>query len=183
MASAAYTSPSSGEEVQTCASASAQLSQSPYSPRHFPARPRPTSRAGTMAPRGVSRQTRSATRYAISSNKEPPMRTPALLFAAALSVAPTVAFAQATTQSRTGLGNGDHPTTPTDSTPAGSENATTGPQSRPAYPSGSTTPNPGAAQVQTMPTPATGPTGVAPASPGAATATQEGAAAPSPGGK
>ncbi len=87
----------------------------------------------------------------------PVMRHAVLLLAAAFSLTPVVAFAQLNsgapsvmsgpTQSRDGLGNGAHPLTPTNSLPAGSENATTGPQSRPAYPSGSTTPNPGAAFV------------------------------------
>lgn len=108
------------------------------------------------------------------------MRTPALVLTAALLFAPAFGFAQpATTQGRSGLGNGEHPTNPANSLPAGSENATTGPQSRPAYPSGSTTPNPGAAQVQTTPVPATGPaaapTGDHPTTPGAAAATTEGA--------
>lgn len=80
-----------------------------------------------------------------------------ILFAAALLVPPGFAHAQAgPTQSRDGLGNAAHPATPSNSLPAGSLNANTEPQSQPAYPSGSSTPNPGAAFVGTRPEPATG---------------------------
>jgi len=86
------------------------------------------------------------------------MRHAASLLAISLVAVPATAFAQgAPTQSRDGLGTGAHPTSPASSSPAGSENATTGPQSRPAYPSGSTTRNPGAAFVRNQPKPATGP--------------------------
>ena len=89
------------------------------------------------------------------------MRRAATLLALGVVAVPAAAFAQAgPTQSRDGLGNGGHgkpAVSPPRSAPAGSENATSGPQSRPAYPSGSTTPNPGAAFVGNRPTPATGP--------------------------
>jgi len=86
------------------------------------------------------------------------MRHAVMLLAVGLVAAPAVAFAQgAATQLRDGLGTGAHPTSPAKSSPAGSENATTGPQSRPAYPSASTTRNPGAAFVRNQPKPATGP--------------------------
>lgn len=89
------------------------------------------------------------------------MRHAASLLALSLVALPAMAFAQGgATQSRDGLGNGGHMqpgASPPNSTPAGSENATTGPQNRPAYPSGSTTRNPGAAFVRTKPKPATGP--------------------------
>lgn len=89
------------------------------------------------------------------------MRRAAMLLAFGVAAVPAVAFAQAgATQSRDGLGNGGHErpaVSPPRSSPAGSENATTGPQSRPAYPSGSTTRNPGAAFVGAQPKPATGP--------------------------
>ncbi len=89
------------------------------------------------------------------------MRHVASLLAISLVAVPAAAFAQAgVTQSRDGLGNGGHEKpgiSPPRSAPAGSENATTGPQSRPAYPSGSTTRNPGAAFVRNQPKPATGP--------------------------
>ena len=89
------------------------------------------------------------------------MRHAALLLAVSLFAVPAAALAQSgVTQSRDGLGNGGHEKpaiSPPQSAPAGSENATTGPQSRPAYPSGSTTPNPGAAFVRNQPKPATGP--------------------------
>ena len=93
------------------------------------------------------------------------MRVLDILFAAALLAAPLGAQAQsggAPTQSRDGLGGAAHPNSPTNSSPAGSENADTGPQSRPAYPSGSDTPNPGAAFVRNGPKPATGPLGSEP---------------------
>ena len=75
-----------------------------------------------------------------------------------LIAAPLAAFAQLPSgvQSRDGLGDAGQPTNPANSSPAGSNDAATGPQSRPAYPSGSTTPNPGAAFVRTQPKPATG---------------------------
>ena len=89
------------------------------------------------------------------------MRHASLLLVMALSAVPVSAFAQSgPTQSRDGLGTGGHDkpaVSPPNSAPAGSENATTGQQSRPAYPSGSTTPNPGAAFVGNTPKPATGP--------------------------
>lgn len=95
------------------------------------------------------------------------MRHAVLSLAVTLFLTPVVALAQLNgntpstmagpTQSRDGLGNGGHPLTPTNSLPAGSENATTGPQSRPAYPSGSSTPNPGAAFVGSQQKPDTPP--------------------------
>ena len=88
------------------------------------------------------------------------MRLDAVLLALFLFAVPVAAVAQAQgapTQTKDGLGTGGHPTAPTNSMPAGAENATTGPQSRPAYPSGSTTSNPGAAFVAQQPKPATGP--------------------------
>lgn len=85
------------------------------------------------------------------------MRSAAILIATALVSMPLTAGAQSgTTQSRDGLGTGSHPTSPTNASPAGNENATSGPQSRPAYPSGSDTPNPGAAFVRNQPVPSTG---------------------------
>lgn len=78
------------------------------------------------------------------------------MLVAALVATPMAAMAQGPTQSRDGLGNAGHLGQPTNSMPAGAENATTGPQARPAYPSGSTTPNPGAAFVDTRPVPADG---------------------------
>lgn len=85
------------------------------------------------------------------------MRRAATAFATILFLTPLAAAAQSgPTQSRSGLGTGAHPTQPTNSSPAGSENATSGPQGRPAYPSGSTTPNPGAAFVRDQPKPASG---------------------------
>ena len=93
------------------------------------------------------------------------MSSIARLAATVLIVAPLAAHAQSgTTQSRDGLGNGAHPNAPVNASPAGNENATSGPQSRPAYPSGSDTPNPGTAFVRNQPVPATG---VATSSPGA----------------
>ena len=86
------------------------------------------------------------------------MRYAASLLAISLVAVPALVFAQAgPTQSRDGLGTGAHASSPARSSSAGSENATTGPQSRPAYPSGSTTGNPGAAFVRNQPKPATGP--------------------------
>ena len=85
------------------------------------------------------------------------MRRIAALIAAC--VLPLAANAQSgTTQSRDGLGTGGHavPSNPVNGAPAGSENATSGPQSRPAYPSGSDTSNPGAAFVRNQPAPASG---------------------------
>ena len=65
---------------------------------------------------------------------------------------------QSGTQNRNGLGDAAHPTLPSNSMPAGGMNAATGPQAHPAYPSGSNTPNPGAAMVRAAsPKPATGP--------------------------
>ena len=93
------------------------------------------------------------------------MRVLGSLFATVLLVVPLGVQAQsaeAATQSRDGLGGAAHPGSPTNSLPAGSENADTGPQSRPAYPSGSDTPNPGAAFVRNGPKPATGPLGSEP---------------------
>lgn len=84
------------------------------------------------------------------------MRVAALLGAVLVTVAPHVFAQSGPTQSRDGLGTGAHPTEPTNASPAGTENATSGPQSRPAYPSGSDTPNPGAAFTRNQPTPATG---------------------------
>lgn len=87
------------------------------------------------------------------------------LFAIVLLAAPLGAQAQtagAPVQSRDGLGGAAHPGSPTNSLPAGAENADTGPQSRPAYPSGSDTPNPGAAFVRNGTMPATGPLGSEP---------------------
>ena len=83
------------------------------------------------------------------------------IFATAVLLAvPIAALAQAgPTQDRSGLPLGE--TSPgagsSNSLPAGSVNAQTGPQSRPAYPSGSTTANPGAAFVRDTPKPSTGP--------------------------
>lgn len=109
------------------------------------------------------------------------MRASAFLLSAALLAAPLAAFAQSgTTQSRDGLGTAAHPDSPTNSLPSGSESANTGPQSRPAYPSGSDTPNPGAAFVRNAPEPATGPLG---SEPGvlSTTTVQGGAATTNPG--
>lgn len=83
------------------------------------------------------------------------MRYSTIAMGIALLTGPGLAHAQGTTQSRDGLGDASHPTEPTNAAPAGSENATSGPQSRPAYPSGSTTANPGAAFVRTQPVPST----------------------------
>ena len=85
-----------------------------------------------------------------------------LILAACIAAAfPLAALAQAgPTQDRNGLPNGvngGEPVQPSNSLPAGGVNATTGPQSRPAYPSGSTTANPGAAFVRLTPKPSTGP--------------------------
>lgn len=108
------------------------------------------------------------------------MRT--LMLVAALAALPAAAMAQGPTQSRDGLGNAGHLGQPTNSMPAGTENATTGPQAHPAYPSGSTTPNPGAAFVDTKPVPADG--GVLRGSPGALSTTtfSHGTAVTRPGG-
>ena len=111
------------------------------------------------------------------------MRSAAILIATALAIPPLPAGAQyGVTQSRDGLGTGSHPHSPTNASPAGSENATNGPQSRPAYPSGSDTPNPGAAFVRNRPVPATG---VAVSPPGmlSTTMTQGGQTATRPGGR
>ena len=87
------------------------------------------------------------------------MRILHLAFAATLAL-PSAAWAQAgagVTQSRDGLDTATQGKASNNSLPAGSVNAQTGPQSRPAYPSGSMTANPGAAFVRTTPVPATGP--------------------------
>jgi len=86
------------------------------------------------------------------------MRALIMLLGTALLAVPGVANAQGAgpTQSRDGLGNAAHPLAPSNSMPAGSLNANGGPQSRPAYPSGSTSRNPGAAFVRDQPKPATG---------------------------
>ena len=92
-------------------------------------------------------------------------RARAFAFAAIVAM-PVAAFGQAnTTQSRDGLGSASHPVDPSNSHPAGGVNAATGPQAHPAYPSGSTTPNPGAAMVRAnSPKPATGPAKSSPGS-------------------
>ena len=77
--------------------------------------------------------------------------------AAVLLALPVAALAQGPTQSRDGLATASQGVTSNNSLPAGGVNAVTGPQSRPAYPSGSTTANPGAAFVKTRPVPSTGP--------------------------
>ena len=87
------------------------------------------------------------------------------LFLGALLAVPLAASAQGTSQSRDGLATASQGKGLTNnSSPAGSVNAATGPQSKPAYPSGSDTANPGAAFVRTMPRPASGaanrPTGI-----------------------
>ncbi len=85
------------------------------------------------------------------------MRSSAILIAATLASLRLTAGAQSgATQSRDGLGTGSPPNSPANASPAGTENATSGPQSRPAYPSGSDTPNPGAAFIRNQPVPATG---------------------------
>lgn len=80
--------------------------------------------------------------------------------AAVVLLAPMAVHAQTgETQSRDGLGSGSGSQSklPSNSAPAGALNATTGPQSQPAYSSGlSTTPNPGAAFVGLTPKPAEG---------------------------
>ena len=85
-----------------------------------------------------------------------------VLAAASLMALSSAAFAQGQglgpTQNRSGVGDVDTPTQPANGGPAGSVNATSGPQAHPAYPSGSSTPNPGAALVRAgSPKPATGP--------------------------
>ena len=85
------------------------------------------------------------------------MHSTAILIATVLAAMPLAANAQSgTTQSRDGLGTGAHPNSPANGSPAGAENATSGPQSRPAFPSGSDTANPGAAFVRNQPVPAAG---------------------------
>ena len=84
------------------------------------------------------------------------MRTVPLLTAALLAF-PATAMAQGQTQSRDGLATASQGVTTNNSQPAGGVNAETGPQSRPAFPSGSATPNPGAAFVNAQPKPSTGP--------------------------
>ncbi len=111
------------------------------------------------------------------------MRSAAILIATALASLPLTAGAQsATTQSRDGLGTGSHPNSPTNASPAGTENATSGPQSRPAYPSGSDTPNPGAAFVRNQPVPATGTVASPPGALSTTTTTQDGQTTTRPGG-
>ena len=92
---------------------------------------------------------------------------------------PLAAFAQAgPTQDRSGLPNGvmgGNPVQPSNSFPAGGVNAQTGPQSRPAYPSGSTTANPGAAFVRDTPKPSTGPLASPPGNVSTTTVTPTGA--------
>lgn len=103
----------------------------------------------------------------------------AILLSAGMLAFPLAALAQGPggpTQTRDGLGNAGHPRASSNSLPAGSLNANTGPQSRPAYPSGSSTPNPGAAFVQTQPSPATGPLAAPPGNLGTTTITPGGAA-------
>lgn len=93
------------------------------------------------------------------------MRSPALLLGLAVLIAPALSFAQSgpeLTQTRDGLGNASHAANTTNSLPAGSENASTGPQAHPAYPSGSSTANPGAGLVNTQPKPAIGTLGSPP---------------------
>ena len=103
------------------------------------------------------------------------MRHLALLLGAALFAAPLPASAQSgPTQSRDGLGNAAHPTQPANGSPAGSENANTGPQGRPAFPRGSTTANPGGAFVRNQPRPATGPLASPPGNLGTTTVTPGG---------
>ncbi len=96
------------------------------------------------------------------------IRTFSFAVIVALIWLPLSVRAQGPTQGRDGLASGTQTMTGTASTPnslpAGSSNAETGPQSHPAYPSGSTTANPGEAFVHTTPVPVTGP---AQASPGA----------------
>ena len=102
-----------------------------------------------------------------------------VIFAAVVLVAtPLSVSAQGPTQSRDGLGAGAQSlsgtaTTP-NSLPTGSSNAETGPQSRPAYPSGSTTANPGEAFVRTTPVPATGPMQTSPGALSTTTTTPSG---------
>jgi hypothetical protein len=110
------------------------------------------------------------------------MRSAAILIATALACLPLTAGAQSgATQSRDGLGTGSHPSSPTNASPAGTENATSGPQSRPTYPSGSDTPNPGAAFVRDQPVPATG-TAASPPGALSTTTTQGGQTTTHPGG-
>ena len=91
------------------------------------------------------------------------MSRAALFAAALLAVVPLSVSAQGQgpTQTRDGLGSGGRSLSSTgtspNSLPSGSENSQTGPQSRPAFPSGSTTANPGEAFVRNTPVPATGP--------------------------
>lgn len=110
------------------------------------------------------------------------MRATLILIAAALLATSPAAQAQSgTTQSRDGLGTGAHPNAPVNASPAGTENATSGPQSRPAYPSGSDTAKPGATFVRNQPTPATGPLG-SPSGQLSTTTTQGGQTTTRPGG-
>ena len=80
-----------------------------------------------------------------------------ILLTGALLTLPLAAMAQGATQSRDGLATATQGKTSNNAMPAGSVNAETGPQIPPAYPSGSTPPNPCAAFVKTMPKPSTGP--------------------------
>ena len=73
----------------------------------------------------------------------------------ALLASPSVAKAQAPaaagpTQDISSMDSGSNPVNTPNSLPAGSMNAVTGPQAHPAYPSGSSTPNPGAAFVKSQ---------------------------------
>lgn len=111
------------------------------------------------------------------------MRAIAILLGTTFLATPLAVQAQSgTTQSRDGLGTGAHPLAPVNGSPAGSENATTGPQSRPAYPSGSDTANPGAAFTRNVPTPATGPLASPPGALATTTTTQGGQVTTRPGG-
>lgn len=111
------------------------------------------------------------------------MRIAGILIAIAIASLPLTARAQgAPTQSRDGLGTGAHPLNPTNASPAGTENATSGPQSRPAYPSGSDTPNPGAAFVRIQPVPSTGSVTSPPGALSTTTTTQGGQTITQPGG-
>ena len=92
------------------------------------------------------------------------MRATAFIIGTVLAL-PLAAVAQGTTQSRDGLSTATQGKGVTNnSMPAGGVNAVTGPQSRPAYPSGSTDANPGAAFVNAQPKPATGPLAAPPGS-------------------
>ena len=93
------------------------------------------------------------------------MRSSAMLLGLTMLVVPVSGWAQTgpgLTQSRDGLGNATHGANTTNSLPAGSENASTGPQAHPAYPSGSSTANPGAAMVNAQAKPVSGTLGSPP---------------------